>query len=169
MAITRALRRILGSWERVTQLLNSERSHFRAVGPRCLICSVRVSSRPAALPFFRQSIAAWSSSSVNCHVDSVSPRRLVTLLWRVLCGGFPFRSSWWATWSAVTLECSGPFWGHCWSFWWLTRLAYCCESYQHSQWGLARISFGLLRLLPWASPLHSWTNFELQFQFITPN
>ena len=54
-------------------------------------------------------------------------------------------------WSAVW-----PFWGHCWSFWWLTRLANCCESYQHSQWGLARTSFGLLRLLPWASPLHSW-------------
>ena len=127
-----------------------------------------MSSRPAALPFFRQLIAASSSSSVNCHVDSVSPHCLFPLLWRVLCGGFPFIEAadeqpgllW--HWSAVW-----PFWGHCWSFWWLTRLAYCCESYQHSQWDLARTSFGLLRLLPWASPLHSWCPLRRDLPHIT--
>lgn len=78
---------------------------------KCLVCSVKISSRPAVSLLLRPLIARFSSFSeiILASVDDCDPFFLFILeQFFHLFFGFsrsvlPFRSSWWVTWFTVTV------------------------------------------------------------------
>ena len=106
-ATTLSCRQSVGIFLLSVQLLKRRSSQSRALGTNCLIKSVRMPSRPEALPFFNTLMPTYSSTAVHALVNPESSgyHCQSILISGCIFGIRPFNSSWCATWLAVTLHC----------------------------------------------------------------